>query len=134
MSEKEDLAHEFLRNENIIAVVGVSRDKSKYGNKVYHDLKRLGYKVLPINPNIDTIDNEKCYPSLKNLPSKPDVVNIVVPPKVTEKVVQEAYNLGIENIWMQPGSESQKAIEFCEKHNMKLLHNVCIMIKSREMK
>jgi hypothetical protein len=123
----ENLIKDFLNKDNIFAVVGVSRDSSKYGNKIYADLKQSGYKVYPINPNIEEIFGDKCYPSLDKLPLKPDVVDIVVPPRITEEIIKQCKTLGITNIWLQPGSESEEAIKFCQANNMKLVSGVCVM-------
>ncbi len=120
--------YDFLNKNNVFAVVGASRDKNKYGNKVFHELKDNGYKVYPVNPNAKNIDGFKCYPNLKSLPEKPDVISIVVPPEVTEIVVKEAHKLKINKIWMQPGSESEKALDFCKKNNIKVLHGVCVIV------
>jgi hypothetical protein len=130
----EDLTHDFLRKEHIFAVVGVSRDPVKYGHQVYKDLKAAGYKVYPVNPYIDEVPGDKCYPSLSDLPEKPDVVDTVVPPAVTEEIVAECKALGIDKVWMQPGSESEKAIEFCKRNSIKVVHNVCVMVKRREVR
>ena len=116
------LIDEFLDKNNIFAVVGVSRDVKKYGNKVFNELKEAGYQVYPINPNTNEIFGNKCYPNLNKLPVKPDVVNIVVPPKVTEKIVKQCKNLKINKIWMQPGSESDKAIKFGKENCIKILY------------
>ena len=132
VSVMDDLISEFLRKENIFAVVGVSRNPAKYGHQVYKDLKEAGYTVYPVNPNIDEMLGDKCYHSLRELPMKPDVVDTVVPPAVTEKTVEECKELGIERVWMQPGSESKRAIRFCEENNIKVVHDVCVMIKRRE--
>ncbi len=78
-----------LDKNNIIAVVGASRNPEKYGHRVYMDLKQADYKVYPVNPNADEVLGDKCFPSLTSLPRKPDVVNLVVPPPVTEQTVQE---------------------------------------------
>jgi predicted CoA-binding protein len=127
-----DLIKDFLRKENVYAVVGVSRKPAKYGHQVYKDLKEGGYVVYPVNPNIDEVLGDRCYHSLSELPEKPDVVDIVVPPKVTEKIVEECKELGIERVWMQPGSESEHAICFCEENSIKVVHDVCVMVKRRE--
>ncbi len=127
----EDLVGKFLDPDNVFAVVGVSRNKEKYGYKVYHDLKIAGYEVFPVNPNLSSVDGEKCYPSLASLPKVPDVLSVVVPPSVTEKVVKEAADVGIRKVWMQPGSESEAAIDFCLSHDILVLHDMCIMIKRR---
>ena len=127
-----NLLKAFLRKENVFAVVGVSRDPTKYGHLVYKDLKDAGYVVYPINPNVDEVLGDRCYPSLRELPEKPDVVDTVVPPHVTEAIVKECNALKIDKVWMQPGSESKKAIEFCRRHGIKVVHDVCVMVKRRE--
>lgn len=129
---KIDITKEFLDKRNTFAVVGVSKNPKKYGNKVYKELKFAGYTVYPINPNVDYIEGDKCYPSLNELPRKPDVLNIVVPPEITEKILKESVELGIKKVWLQPGSESEKIIEYCKEHNISVLHNMCIMIERKK--
>ena len=129
---KTSLINDFLRKENVFAVVGVSGNPAKYGHQVYNDLKEAGYVVYAVNPNIDEVSGDRCYHTLSELPEKPDVVDTVVPPTVTEKIVKECKELGIEKVWMQPGSESEHAIRFCEENGIKVVHDVCVMIKRRE--
>jgi predicted CoA-binding protein len=66
---------------------------------------------------------------LEKLPVKPDVVNVVVPPKVTEHLVETCKKLGITKVWMQPGSESEKAIKFCEENGINVVYGVCVMVE-----
>ena len=129
---KTSLINDFLRKENVFAVVGVSGNPAKYGHQVYKDLKEAGYVVYAVNPHIDEVLDDRCYHSLTELPEKPDVVDTVVPPSVTVKTVKECKELGIERVWMQPGSESEHAIRFCEENGIKVVHDVCVMIKRRE--
>jgi predicted CoA-binding protein len=130
---KEELIKRFLQKKNIFAVVGASKNPKKFGNQVYNDLKKAGYNIYPINPNASEIFGDKCYPSLESLPLIPDVVDIVVPPKITEKIVEKCKELGINKVWMQPGSESDKAIEYCKKNKIDLIYNVCIMVERAKM-
>jgi predicted CoA-binding protein len=127
-----DLIQDFLRKENIFAVVGVSQNPEKYGHQVYKDLKEGGYTVYPVNPHLDEVLGDRCYHALRDLPEKPDVVDTVVPPAVTEKIVEKCKVLGIDKVWMQPGSESEQAIQFCEKNGIKVVHDVCVMVKRQE--
>ncbi|MGC8999200.1 MAG: CoA-binding protein [Candidatus Bathyarchaeia archaeon] len=127
----EELIKSFLDKRNVFAVVGASRDPRKYGYQVYRDLKDAGYRVYPVNPNAQEILGDKCYSSLEELPVKPDVVNVVVPPEVTERIVETCKRLRITKVWMQPGSESEKAIRFCEKNDIKIVHGVCVMIERK---
>jgi predicted CoA-binding protein len=126
-----NMIHDFLRKQNVFAVVGVSKNPEKYGHQVYKDLKEAGYVVYAVNPTIDEVLGDRCYHTLSELPQKPDVVDTVIPPAVTEKIVLECKELGIERVWMQPGSESERAIAFCNRNNIKVVHNVCVMVKRR---
>jgi predicted CoA-binding protein len=58
-------------------------------------------------------------------------VDIVVPPNVTEKVVQEAHRLGLNRVWMQPGAESETAIKWAEARGMEVVHDACAMVNKR---
>lgn len=132
ISMDENLIREFLDRKNVFVVVGASRDPKKYGHQVYKDLRNAGYKVYPMNPNADEILKDKCYPSLEDLPEKPDVADFVVPPQITEQLVKTCKKLEVRKIWMQPGSESEKAINFCKKNNMEVVHGVCVMVQRRK--
>lgn len=127
----ETLIRKLLDRRNVYAVVGASRNPEKYGHRVYRDLKEAGYRVYPVNPNAGEILGDRCYPNLEGLPEKPTVVVTVVPPRVTESIVEDCRRLGVRMVWMQPGSESDRAIEFCEKNGIKVVHGVCIMVKRR---
>jgi predicted CoA-binding protein len=126
------LLQEFLRRSNCIAVIGASRNPAKYGHQVYRDLRTAGYRVYAVNPGVAEVLGDRCYPSLHALPEKPDVVSTVVPPAVTEMIVDECKVLGIDKVWMQPGSESEEAIEFCRRHHIKVVFGACVMLKRRE--
>lgn len=130
----QELIKEFLDRRNIFAVVGVSKDKRKFGNKVYFDLKCAGYTVFPVNPNINKVSDDKCYARLSNLPRLPDVVDIVVPPDITDKIVKECKLLNIGKLWMQPGSESENAISFCRENGIKVLYGICVMLERKKYK
>ncbi len=132
MSNNQDLINEFLNKKNVFAVIGASNNTEKYGNKVYFDLKHANYKVFPVNPNSPDISGEKCYSRLIDLPALPDVVNMVVPPKIADKTLKECKNLGIEKVWMQPGSESEEAIKFCRENNIQVLYGVCVMLERKK--
>jgi uncharacterized protein len=128
----EELIRQFLEKSNVFAVVGASRDPMKYGHKIYKDLRNAGYTVYPVNPSADEILGDKCYANLESLPETPQVVDLVVPPKVTNEVVKECKKLGINKVWMQPGSESEMALDFCRKNTIDVVYGVCVMVERRE--
>ncbi|MBZ5544903.1 MAG: CoA-binding protein [Acidobacteriia bacterium] len=111
-----------------LAVVGVSRQGKKFGNMAFRELKAKGYKLLPVHPQAETIEGERCYPSLAALPEPVDGVLVVVPPAETEKVVREAAAAGIKRVWMQQGAESPAAIKFCEDNGLSAVHGECILM------
>jgi predicted CoA-binding protein len=114
--------------QRTLAVVGASRDGKKFGNKVYKDLIRKGYRTYPVNPNAEEIEGQPCYPNLSALPEPADGLVFVVPPAETEKVVREAAEVGIPRVWMQQGSESEEAIRFCEENGISVVSGECILM------
>jgi predicted CoA-binding protein len=125
-----DTINEFLACRNY-AVVGVSPDHAKYGHVIWRDLQTKGYIVYPVNPKYDEIEGETCYRSLADVPGVIDVVDVVVPPPVTEKVVRQCAELGLTRVWLQPGAESDAAIEFCRQNGITVLSGICVMVQSR---
>ncbi len=128
---EEELIRQAVKKGNVIAVVGASNNPDKYGYKIYKDLKDAGYKVYPVNAREQEVQGDTAYPTLSSLPEKPDVIDIVTPPQVTENIVREAQQQGIDIVWMQPGAESQEAIAFCKQSGVKEIHNSCIMVARR---
>lgn len=115
-------------SQKTLAVVGVSRNTKKFGNLAYKELKSKGYKLYPIHPVMKDYDGETCYASLSNLPEKVGGVLITVAPEKTEKIVKEAKELGIDNIWIQQRSESEKAISYGKENGLNLIHHECILM------
>lgn len=113
-----------------IAVIGASEDQSKYGHRIFKDLASKGYTVWPVNPKGGQILGKTVYKNLAELPSKPDIVITVVPPSVTEEVVEECRKLNIEHIWMQPGSESEKAVSRGRDYGITIT-TACFMVSQK---
>jgi len=123
----QDLIKEFMAQKRF-AIVGATDNTTKYGYEIFKNLKRRGYEVYPVNPRLKKLERSKCYSSLADIPVKVDVVDFVVPPEATEAVLRECKRLGLERIWLQPGSESEAAIDFCHRNNLKVVHDVCVML------
>lgn len=115
------------------AVVGASTNPGKYGNKVFLSLRRHGKVVHAVNPAAaargEQLEGEAFYASVADLPEVPEVVVAVVPPPVTEKIVDELAAVGVKNLWMQPGAESAKAVEKAHAAGITTVHGgPCIMV------
>jgi predicted CoA-binding protein len=111
-----------------LAVVGVSRQGKKFGNMAFRELKAKGYKLLPVHPQAEAIEGERCYPNLAALPEPVEGVLVIVPPAETEKIVREAAAAGIKRVWMQQGAESPAAIRFCQENGLSAVHGECILM------
>jgi len=120
---------------NTFAVVGASRDPDRYGFLVHRSLKAAGKTAVPINPRAGEVDGDRCYPSLSDVPQRPEVAVMVVPPSVTEAAVAECARLGITQVWMQPGAESEAAITACHDGGIRVVAGgPCIMVLLRTAK
>lgn len=120
-----------LTKQTKIAVVGVSHDPQKYGAKIFKDLVAADYNVVGVNPKGGIVAAQPLFVSLKEIKPKPDLVITVVPPKATLEVVKICFELGIKTIWMQPGSESQDAIELAQQHGLTVVSQACFMVQQK---
>lgn len=120
---------EFVRHRRL-AIVGASNDPRKYGHAVYHNLKDKGFDVVAVNPRLSEVGGDPCHASLKALPPGVEGAVLIVPPPATEQVVRDAVDAGIVRVWMQPGAESDEAIDYCETHGVSVVHHACIMTQT----
>jgi len=120
-----------LNKKNIYAIVGATKDEQKYGYKVTKNLKDLGYNVIPINLREKEILGLKVYKSILDVYLHIDVVIFVVPPVVTENILRNVKKAKIDRVWLQPGSESDEAIEYCKKNDIECIYNTCIILKNK---
>jgi predicted CoA-binding protein len=115
-----------------VALVGATDNKSKYGNIIYRDLRRKGFKVFAVNPGRESVEGDPCWASLADLPEKPTIVNIVVPPQRTLRVLDDCEELGLDNIWIQPGAADAAVRKAVVDKGFNALIDACIMVMARE--
>ncbi len=121
-----------MLNKKVWAVVGATQNKEKFGYKIWKVLRDNGYEVYPVNPNYDEIDGNKCYSSLKQIPIKLQVIDVVVPPKLSLSVIDEAKKMGIEYIWFQPGTADEEVINKAEDNDIKIVFYDCVLATLNE--
>lgn len=117
-------------NSTAFAVVGASKNREKYGNKVVRCYLQHNKVVYPVHPLEKHIENLPCINNISDLPEQVKSISIITPPQTTEKIIAQIINKGqIKNIWMQPGSESQKAIMNCKKNNINVIAGgPCVLV------
>ena len=131
--EVVDMLRQEMLDEKVWAVIGVSDDRKKYGNKVYRRLKSLGYTVYAVNPGLNEVEGDPCYPDLRALPEKPAVINMVVSPRISLAILPEAAELGIRLVWFQPGSWDEAVGELCDRLNLTMLQDCVLMATINRM-
>lgn len=124
---------EIMLDKKVWAVAGVTNKKDRYGYKIWKTLMAHGYETYGVNPNFDEIEGEKIYHSLKDIPVKVDVVDLVVGPKIGLNTLEEAKEAGIEYIWYQPGSVNDEIIKKAEELGLKTLDGDCIYATLKKM-
>jgi len=123
-----DAISEFLAGSTY-AVVGASNDRWKYGNKVLRCYVQHGLKAIPVNPNAKVVEGLAAVADLSSLPEPVHGVSIITPPEITEQVVEEAAKAGITRLWMQPGAESDRAIERAKELGLSVISGgPCLLV------
>lgn len=124
----EEQVNDFL-NGSPFAVVGASPRRHKYGNKVLRCYQQNDRTAYPINPHASEIEGLEAYASLSDLPESVHGISVITPPDVTEQIVEEAIELGIQQIWMQPGAESNLAVERAEQAGINVISGgPCLLV------
>lgn len=111
------------------AVVGASKNEKKFGYKIYKLLKDRNYDVIPVNPVYKEVDGDETCPDLLSINEEIDCVSVVVSPKRSEKVVDEAIELGIKYLWFQPGTFTPEIIEKAENAGINVVFYNCVLVE-----
>lgn len=124
----DDQISRFLSAE-AFAVAGASTNRNKFGNKVLRCYQQQSKTVYPVNPAEAMIENIPAIAKITNLPPEVQSISIVTPPPVTLRIVTEAIEHGIRNIWMQPGAQHPDALALCKAHDINLIADgSCILV------
>ena len=128
MTETADPIERFLTSK-AYGVVGASARRHKYGNKVLRCYQQNGRTAVPVNPHESAIEGAPCVASVLDLPEEVKSISVITPPAVTERVVQDAIQKGIENVWMQPGAESVASVEACRHAGINVIADgSCVLV------
>jgi uncharacterized protein len=131
MNAIADAAREFLAQKRI-AVAGVSRDGALPANFIYRRLRDAGYDVYAINPRAESVEGDRCYRSLEEVPAVIDGVVIATPPGATLAVVQQCVARDVRRIWMHrsvgTGSFDAEAAHYAAAHGIAVIPDGCPMM------
>ena len=103
----------------VVAVIGASNDRRKFGNRALRAYRSQGYTVVPINPNESQVEGLQAYASVLDVPGTIDLASFYVQPEIGEQVIVEVARKGIEEVWLNPGADSDALIERARSLNIK---------------
>jgi hypothetical protein len=93
-----------------VAILGASTDRSKFGNKAVRAFLQQGYRVFPVNPKAREIEGLPAFASISNVPVRPQMVSVYLPPAVLLPLLPEIAAKGCDELWLNPGSESDDVL------------------------
>jgi len=114
-----------------IAVIGLSDNPQKPSHYVSLYMQQQGYTIYPVNPAIETVLGQRSYPSLTDLPIKPEIVNVFRLPHFIPAIVDEMLTLNLTNLWIQQGIVNEAAALKAEAAGIHVVMDRCIMIEHR---
>lgn len=94
----------------VVAVIGASNNRQKFGNRAVRAYLRAGYTVVPINPHEREVEGLPAYRSVLDVPGTIDLASFYVPPALGETVIEEVARKQIPEVWLNPGAESDQLV------------------------
>ncbi|HBN45389.1 MAG: CoA-binding protein [Candidatus Marinimicrobia bacterium] len=117
-----------------IAVVGMSPKPERPSHYVSIYMRDQGYEIIPVNPGHTEIAGEKCYPSLKDIPKKVDVVDVFRRPEYVLPIAEATIEIGAKALWLQDHVVNEEAAQLAEDAGLLVVMNDCMLRRIRQMK
>jgi len=118
-----------LKENRVIAVVGLSAKRHRPSHSVAKYLLEHGYRVIPVNPSYQEVLGQKCYPSLRDIPERVDIVDCFRRSAEIMPVAEDAIAVGAKVLWMQIGVINEAAAEKARKAGLDVVMDRCIEIE-----
>ncbi len=124
---------ELLQKARTIAVVGLSDKPDRASFQVAQYLQQQGYKIIPVNPKVDTVLGEKAYKKVSDIPEQVDIVNVFRRSVDTPPVVMDAVSKKPMAIWLQLGIKNEEAAKIAQDNNITIIMDRCIKIDHADL-
>ena len=122
---------DLLKSAKTIAVVGLSDSPLRPSHGVSAYMQTHGYRIIPVNPQVDEVLGERAYASLLDVPEKIDIVDIFRRPEFVGEIVDQAIRLRVSAIWMQEDVVNENAAEKARKAGIFVVMDHCILKEHR---
>jgi predicted CoA-binding protein len=110
-----------------IAIIGASADRGKFGNKAVRAYVQRGYTVYPINPKEAQIEGLPAFKTIAEVPGRPDLISVYLPPPVLLKVLPDIAAKGCDEFWLNPGTESDEVLAEAERLGLNVIQACSIV-------
>lgn len=110
-----------------VAIIGASNDRSKFGNKAVRAFLQQGYEVFPVNPKEATIEGLPAFEGIADVPVRPNRVSVYLPPSVLLKVLPAIAAKGCDELWLNPGTESDAVLAEAERLGLNVIQACSIV-------
>lgn len=94
----------------VVAVVGASSNRAKFGNKAFRALQHQGFTVIPVNPNETEIEGTRTVPTVLDIPGDVDMVTVYVPPHIGVRIMDDVARKGVKELWLNPGADDETVV------------------------
>ncbi len=128
MNDINTLRRILVENKRV-AIVGLSDDWSRPSNFVGKYLLEHGFEVIPVNPKYDAILGQKCYASLKDIPTPVDIVDLFQRSDRIPPFVDDAIKIGAKVVWMQLGIVHEEAAQKACDAGLEVVMDRCVKIE-----
>lgn len=134
LSNQEDQKkNQVLQESKTVAVVGLSDNPERASYRIANYLQKQGYRIIPVNPKLETVLGEKAYPDLKSIPFPVDVVDVFRRQEEVDAVIEEALAKNPRAIWLQVGLSSSAGQVKADQQDCAFIENCCIMVEHRRL-
>lgn len=116
-----------LTTSRTIAVVGISDRPERDSHRVASYLKSAGYRIIPVNPGLEEVLGEKCWPSLREVPEKIDLVDVFRRSEFVPPVIDDAIAIGAKAVWLQDGVYHKEAADRARAAGLQVVMDDCTM-------
>lgn len=110
-----------------IAIIGASNDRNKFGNKAVRAFQQQGYEVFPVNPKEETVEGLQAFKSIAAVPGRPQLISVYLPPPVLLKVLPDIAAKGCDELWLNPGTESDEVLAEAERLKLNVIQACSIV-------
>src|ERR1700730_6950513 len=122
-----DVADKILASARTIDVVGLSPDTRRPSHGVARYLQRAGYRIIPMNPNVDEVLGERAYASLRQIPDAVGVVDVFRRSEFVGPIVDDAIAIKASAVWLQDGVVDEDAAARAQAAGLDVGMDACMM-------